>query len=315
VPDHLTELREACGSVAGVSSHVRVNTDAIPGYAPSLEGFCHTTEVVREPSGPDRDVHLHSGTREQLAAYWLTLDAINFGSGWFPTLRKPRGHSGYETIASGLRDRFEREGAWSAEELVAIQSSELATVFAQDPGHELIHLFASSLRDLGRHVGEDHAGSFAAVLDTAGQSAPRLVQELAEWQCFNDVSFYDGLRLPFLKRAQIAAADVHRAELVAFADLDRLTMFADNLVPHVLRLDGVLQFERALVQRIERGELIEHGSPEEIAIRACAVHAVELLTASLPGATAAEIDQQLWLRGRGARYKAVRRHRCRCTAY
>jgi hypothetical protein len=92
-------------------------------------------------------------------------------------------------------------------------------------------------------------------------------------------------------------------------------MFADNLVPHVLRLDGVLAFESTLVARIERGELIEHGSPQEVEIRSCAVHAVELLTAARPELMAAEIDQELWLRGRGTRYKAVPRHRSRCTAY
>ena len=92
-------------------------------------------------------------------------------------------------------------------------------------------------------------------------------------------------------------------------------MFADNLVPHVLRLDGVLRFDAGLTARIEREELIEHGSPEEVEIRACAVHAVELLVAARPGRCAAEIDQALWLRGQGARYKAAPRHRSRTTAY
>ena len=92
-------------------------------------------------------------------------------------------------------------------------------------------------------------------------------------------------------------------------------MFADNLVPHVLRLDGVLRFDPELVERIERGELIEHGSPEEVEIRACAVHAVELIVAARPGVCAAEVDQLLWNRGQQPRYKAVPRHRSRCTAY
>ncbi len=43
-------------------------------------------------------------------------------------------------------------------------------------------------------------------------------------------------------------------------DLGGLTMFADNLVPHVLRLDGILRLHPGLVARIDRGELIEHGS-------------------------------------------------------
>lgn len=92
-------------------------------------------------------------------------------------------------------------------------------------------------------------------------------------------------------------------------------MFADNLVPHVLRLDGVLRFDSDLVERIEREELIAHDSPEEIEIRACALHAVELIVAARPSLSAAEVDQLLWTRGGKRRYKARPRHRSRCTAY
>ena len=121
--------------------------------------------------------------------------------------------------------------------------------------------------------------------------------------------------MPFLKRAQIAAADLARAGVAAFRDLDRLTMFADNLVPHVLRLDGLLTYDPALLERIESGELIEHGSPEEVEIRACALHAVGLIAAERAGAIEADIDSLLWHRGQEPRYKAVPRHRSRCTAY
>jgi hypothetical protein len=105
--------------------------------------------------------------------------------------------------------------------------------------------------------------------------------------------------------------------MAQFDDLDELTMFADNLVPHVLRIDGILRFEPELVARIEREELIVHGSPEEVEIRACALHAVELIVASAASndTTAAAVDQFLWERGQEPRYKAVPRHRSRCTAY
>jgi len=83
----------------------------------------------------------------------------------------------------------------------------------------------------------------------------------------------------------------------------------------VLRLDGILSFDDALVMRIEREELIEHGSAEEVEIRACALHAVELIVAQRPGSRAADVDQLLWLRGQDRRYKAFPRHRSRCTAY
>ena len=132
---------------------------------------------------------------------------------------------------------------------------------------------------------------------------------------FADISSYQELAIPFLKRAQIAAADLARAGIVSFTDLDRLTMFADNLVPHVLRLDRVLSFEPQLVERIERGELLAHGSPEEVEIRACALHAVELIVAARPGASAVAVDELLWNRGQPTQYKARPRHRSRCTAY
>ena len=129
------------------------------------------------------------------------------------------------------------------------------------------------------------------------------------------MSPYDGVAVPFFKRAQLAAADLHLQGVAPARDLAALTLFADNLVPHVLRIDGVLEFDPALVARIDAGELIEHDSPEEVEIRACAVHAVELLVAAHGATTATAVDNALWHRGGEPRYKAHPRHRARTTAY
>jgi len=308
VPDLLTDLRAACATVVERATHVRIEYERIPGYVGTLP-------IDVPVSGPDPEAHLTEAPREELAAYWLTLDAINYGSGWFPTLRKPGGRSGYFTIATALTERFTTRGSWSAARLADIDAVEIAGTLRQDPDHELMALFADSLNDLGRQVSDEHGGRFADVVDAAGSSAVTLVQTLSGWESFADTSRYDGIELPFLKRAQIAAADLSRAGVAAFRDLDRLTMFADNLVPHVLRLDGLLHYDDALLERIERGELIEHDSPEEIEIRACAVHTVARIAAERAGAREADVDSLLWHRGREARYKAVPRHRSRCTAY
>ena len=251
-------LRTACAEVASRARFVTIETGAIEGYARSLS--------LPEPAADDtaEAPRMSEAERERRAAFWLTLDAVNFGSGWFPTLRKRDGRSGYHTIATGLSERFERWGPWSAEELGVITLEEIARAVDQERTHELMDLFAQSLRDLGAHVATEHDGRFAAVADAAGGSATALATRLGTWECFADSSPYDELRIPFLKRAQIAAADLGRAGVAIFADLDRLTIFADNLVPHVLRLDGVLHFDAALVQRIEREELIAHDSPEEV---------------------------------------------------
>jgi Queuosine salvage protein len=307
----MDELRRACATVAARARSVTVLTDAIPAYAATLASAARAIDHHTEPAPST------ATEREARAAYWLTMDAINFGSGWFPTLRKRDGLSGYQTIASALKDEFDQRGGWGAGELAQLDAGTLAPILGQDPAHELMALYAASLRDLGERVSADHDGSFAAVADAAGGSAVTLARHLGAWSCFADVSRYDELAVPFLKRAQIAAADLARSGVTGVADLGQLTMFADNLVPHVLRLDGVLAFDPGLVARIEREELIAHGSPEEVEIRACALHAVELLVAAMPGGgvTAAAIDEYLWQRGQRPHYKASPRHRARCTAY
>jgi Potential Queuosine, Q, salvage protein family len=303
------DVRLACAWVAARARDVRIDEDAIGPYARSLP------LPERGPS-LDPQLHLLDAPLEDRAAFFLTLDAVNFGSGWFPTLRKRAGHSGYGTLAAALRDRFVARGRWSARELAAIEPLEVAAVTGQDAEHELVRLWTDSLRALGRRVAAEHGGDWLDVVASAGGSAVGLVEVLADWSSFGgDVSDYQGRPVPFYKRAQIAAADLHLAEVVEFADLHRLTVFADNLVPHVLRVDGVLRLDADLARRIDARELLEHGAREEVELRACAVHAVELIVAARGDTSAQAVDHLLWNRGAGARYKARPRPRARCTAY
>jgi hypothetical protein len=302
------ELRAAAAEVARRARSVRIEHAAIGPYARSLDlaGIRGGADARREEPGWDR---------AERAAFWLSLDAINFGSGWFPTLRKRAG-SGYRTISGAWRRHCERSGVPAAGALASIEPATVARILGQDPGHELMELFAGSLRDLGTRLLQECDGEALSLVADAGGSAVALATRLGGWPCFADRSRYGELSLPFLKRAQLAAADLQRAGVAGWRDTARLTMFADNLVPHVLRLDGVLAFDEALVARIERGEAIEHGSPEEVEIRACALHAVELMVAArADGTTAAELDELLWNRGQEQAYKARPRHRSRCTAY
>jgi Potential Queuosine, Q, salvage protein family len=345
-PVRVRELRQACAAVAAQATQVTIHERRIEAYAAGLPvgrggdsgadasgkgdsgtgdsrtgdsrtGDSRTgdSRTGDSGSGDSGDDATPGETREDRAAFWLTLDTINFGSGWFPTLRKPAGRSGYQTIAAALRERVLGSGPWSAAQLSALDTPTVAATLGQAPTHELMGLYAEWLRSLGARVTAEHGGSFAAVVDAANGSAVGLARHLGAWPCFADCSRYGTLVVPFLKRAQIAAADLARAGVAAWRDLDELTMFADNLVPHVLRLDGILDFAPELVARIDRGELIAHESAEEVEIRACALHAVELIVAAREGVTAARIDQLLWQRGQQPRYKASPRHRTRCTAY
>lgn len=287
---------------------VRVDASQIGGYASGLTktGEAAPDEASSSPSTADP---------EHAAAFAICMNAINFGSGWWPTIRKRPGHSGYATMAAGVSDRFAADGPWSSDELAAMDAATIAAVLGQEPGHPLMAQFAAALRDVGAHLQAEHGGCFLGPVEAA-DSIPAIAAIFAGWDAFADVSTYEGREVPLYKRAQLAAADLHRAGVADLPGLSRLTAFADNLVPHVLRVDGVLLLDPDLTARIEAGELLVHGSAEEVELRAAAVHAVELLATATDGAlTPAEIDSALWNRGRDRRYKSLPRPRSRNTAY
>ena len=284
-------MRATAREIAETARHVRIDEDRLAALDPGA------------PPQLDAERHYLEGSPEEVAHFLLVLDSVNFGSGWFPTLRKRPGMSGYFTVASSLTDFWRAEGGWSVEELAELEGEELAAVLGQEPGHELMELYAHALRDLGRFLAHRRA---IDVVEDAGGSGERLAETLAAGMpFFDDIGFW--------KRAQITANDLALAGVADFHDLDRLTIFADNLVPHVLRLDGVLVYDEALAARIDAGELLEPGG-EEREIRGCAVHACELLSRRL-GTPARDVDTALWNRGQAPAYKAVPRHRTRTTFY
>jgi len=318
--DLFDHIRAACRSVADRADHVTIRAERIGAYAAELQ----TEDADLPPIDADRHF---IGNPENTLAYFVTLSAINFGSGYFPYLAKRHGMSGYYTIASTLADRYRRLGSLSASQLRAMTSRDCAQMLGQDlhsfPIRELMSLFARSLNDLGKHLETRFEGRFESLVEAADRSAARLVDLLSVQPFFRDVPSYRGLAVPLYKRSQLLASDLALAfggdGPGRFDDLDRLTIFADNLVPHVLRIDGLLDYSDTLAMAIDTEEPIRAGADEEIEIRACAVHCVELirdvLTRTGRPATSRQLDQLFWHRGQQPRYKEKKRHRTRTVFY
>jgi hypothetical protein len=315
-----TRIRRRCRDVAAQSKRVRIEERALHGYALGLSAL--------PLEAPTYDDSLHfRGQAEGTLAYVIALDAVNFGSGYFPHLAKRPGRSGYATVALSLKERFHAEGPLTARDLAAATPAGCARIFRQSltspPIADLMALFARSWNDLGRDLMNRFGASFSTLVEAADASAACLVSLLDRQPLFHDVAVYGSEEVPFYKRSQILASDLALAfegsAWGRFTDLDALTVFADNLVPHVLRLDGVLTYSADLADRIGRGELIAAGSADEVEIRACAVHAVECIVEALRSTgravTARDVDFALWNRGQAPHYKEAPRHRTRTTAY
>jgi hypothetical protein len=348
-PQVLHEVRAACRRVSAAAASVRIDDDAVARLAAELKETAAAGLGVRAPQpGPGFGVQAtqagpgaadpwaldDGGCDEDRAALTLVLATVNFGSGYHPHLHKRPGCSGATTIATAVR-------AWAAAEpltaarLTSVTATELHERFGQPPDggprSELMARFATALGELGREVDGTYGGSFLDLVVAADGYAAELVVLLDRLPTFRDVAWYAppgpggpaGWSVPFYKRAQLAAADLDRAfagrSPAAFGDLDDLTAFADNLVPHVLRVEGVLGYDPGLGARIDAGEPVPAGSADEIEIRAGGVEAVERLRAALErlGVTArsSDLDTLLWRRGGTPRFKAIPRHRTRSGFY
>jgi hypothetical protein len=308
-------IRNSCAEVAAGGRWVAIDHATIEPYAEMLARhiapLAHTAE------------HHLLGRGDDTLAFFVVLDTINFGSGYSPHLRKD-GASGYFTVAKRLRQHCETHGIPTAAELARWSAQDCARMLAQDLAsphvQELMWLFALALNRLGSWLTDQYGGDHLGFLRRAGR-AEDAVAALLAMPLFRDIASYGDREVPFLKRAQILVHDLKIAApghpLLGFDDVGELTVFADNIVPFVLRADGVLRYDDWLDRRIASGELIGAGSAEEIEMRACAVHAAELLRSAMGRTvTAREIDQALWTRGQEIRGRvAIRPHLTRCTYY
>jgi hypothetical protein len=291
MPGISDEVRAAAARIAARARLVSIDESRLsaiePGPAPAL----------------DPELHFLEGTPEQVATYICALDAVNFGSGWWPTITKREGLSGAMTMTAALTEQYRERQPWTAADLRQLPTTTVAATFGQPAEHELMQLYGHALREVGMWLGR--GGALGRIAGARG-SGQRLARNAVDnMPYFEDRGLY--------KRAQILVHDLQLAGVAQWDDLDRLTIFADNLVPHVLRVEGVLVYDERLAARIDAEELLPEGGAER-EIRGCAVHACELLSqrTRIPPR---QLDGWLWHRGQEPRFKALPRHRCRTTAY
>lgn len=318
----LSQVRSTCRKVSKDAYYVRINEEIIQNYINSLP-IKEFQEAELDPN-----IHFLNHAKDTLS-YIVTLDAINFGSGYFPYLKMPANiSSGYYTIALSLTNYYKEHSPLSAEDLENIDTGQCARIFGQElnntPVTELMYLYANALNSLGTYLNQKFEGSFARLIESAESSAEKLIRLLIEMPYFNDVSLYRNLAVPFFKRAQIMVADLCLAfkgkGFGYFIDIDDLTIFADNVVPHVLRIDKILQYREVLEKRINSGSLISTGSVEEVEIRACAIHASELIVQQLRkigiNINAMHLDYILWNKGQNDYYRRILpRHKTKTIFY
>ena len=312
-------VRNSCARVVAEASLLSID-DSV------LDDLARAMEVDRTPNPTAVGSALDSSaldspalTDAETAEATLTfaLDAINFGSGYHDIVRKRPGRSGAQTMADALVDYVSWTGPLVPERLQGFTIDDCSQIFGQelDGGatEELMSLFTTALTDLGEWLEENNG--VAAVLERANGSAEALAEHLTTMLFYRDVESHGGKPVAFYKRAQITPADLaRRVRPGLFNDLQRLTAFADNLVPHTLRVLGAITLDNDLAAAIDAGVLLDPGGRAEVEIRAAGVVCVERLAAST-NSMAMDVDAHLWQRGQDPVIKRTPRHRSRSVFY
>jgi hypothetical protein len=102
--------------------------------------------------------------------------------------------------------------------------------------------------------------------------------------------------LPFDKLANLAVTML--AARLPITGTHRFPVFPDYMLPRHLRHEGILRYSDALTAAVDRGHLLESGSPEEMAIRWGTIFSAEMLRRSLVDAgnpvSTPDLDYWLW---------------------
>jgi hypothetical protein len=227
-------------------------------------------------------------SRDEVVDFVLTATSINFAFTSFETgVRWEVEHDGrVYADADGLHLCLQRalqdgvpvtDGAW----LASVGEDDLRHVLRGGNSElQLLDERARILREVGAVLVDRYDGRFSNVFRSAGSCEEFLQVLTRDFPRFDDVATYNGAEVRFWKLAQLSLW-ILQATLpggVGFDDLDRLTAFADYIVPAALRVLGITRYSEPLETAVREGRPIEAGSSWEVEIRAHTIWACEELT-------------------------------------
>jgi len=183
------------------------------------------------------------------------------------------------------------------------------------------------LRGLGEWVlGTTHA------IPAGPHVASNLIEQLMNtFPGFADKAIYEGKQVLILKKAQLLVADLYRhlknkEPRFNFEDIQHVTVFADNVLPAVLRKVGILELSEELRSKVDAKEELPKGNAE-VELRCVAIAACDAIVASWNERRAKEpalepveldtmkLDLYLWNKGKEEGFRTVERHATKGTIY
>lgn len=170
--------------------------------------------------------------------------------------------------------------------LAGVTRADLARIFRGNIEMPMLEERVEILRSAGRVLVERFDGHFHGYFRSGSRrlydNGQGMVERLiADFPRFQDVSLYNGHEVKLYKLVQLAIwilyCSLRSSGGFRVDDLDKMTAFADYIVPVALRVMGILRYAPSLENAIATGKMIPRDSGEEIEIRAHTLFATALL--------------------------------------
>ena len=314
-------LGKLCREMLPRCRHVSVNRDAIESLAKTLADARLPLPAWDHPAFPA----LAGSTLD--AVVWLG-NALNFCY-WTPD-----GQPMWSLDIAGEReaDAFAQFGMLNAafakghdlNDAKTLKSDLFTSSFATGQGFlPLVDERIGILREIGKILEKNYGGRLENAIAAAGKDALSHAGFLATtFPSFNDARILDEAFIPLRKRAQLAAGMLHAARLArgaqGLSNPQRLTVYADYMLPVALRSLGIMELTHDLAEKISARHWLEAGSREETEIRVVTVAACDILIEKVQhnGAeiNALRLDFWLWKKGFDNESK-IPHHRTLTTDY
>jgi hypothetical protein len=165
--------------------------------------------------------------------------------------------------------------------------AELDKIFTGNITMPMLDEKLAVLHEVGKVLAEKYDGRFHKFVQSCsprlyGKGNGLIDRMVKEFRRFNDVSWLDGHEIKFYKLAQLGVwmlyAALHSTGKFCLDDPEKMTAFADYIVPVALRLHGITRYSEKLEQAIQSHQLIPRDSRWEIEIRAHCIYATALLS-------------------------------------
>ncbi len=303
------------------SHHVQIDRDRLVLVSGELDPDCLRLPDWQVPVVP-------SWRDERLVDYFFLFNSINFcywgEPKWTVSFQGQPYDGAFGMMAALTRALDEGYSLLDGAFLARIREDEFRHILRGNVSIPLEAERYAILREAGMVLVREFGGCWHQVVRQARGSAVRLVELLVtHFPSWDDVTEFEGRRVAFYKRAQLAAGMLYQAfggqGWGAFQDFGQLTVYADYKLPQVLRKLGILVYDEALSTLVDSQTPIPAGSRMEIEIRAATIWAGERIRQALlgraPEITAAHIDFWLWETGQRKSPDDRPYHRTLTTAY